>query len=168
MHELNSEHEPEAADLTDRLVSFGDALYTSQKLRSPLTCVGHQPSFDKVQRRKGRGAAHRISAERPAVRAGGPRHHALARHDRADRHARAESFCGKEDVGLDLVVLAREHPPFAPNTALNLVAHEQDAVPVAELAKRREEPSGRDDISALALDRLDEDGCDITWIDAPS
>ena len=54
--------------------------------------------------------------------------------------------------------LARPHPAGAPDAGLHLVDHEQDAVVVAQRPELGQPPGGRDDVAALALDRLDEDG----------
>ena len=51
--------------------------------------------------------------------------------------------------------------PVRPDAALHLVGHQQDAVPVADLAQPPEEADRRDDVAALALDRLDEDAGDV-------
>src|SRR5207302_11336196 len=46
----------------------------------------------------------------------------------------------------------------ASHTALDLVAHQQDAVPVAQLAQRLHVAGRRHDVAALPLDRLHENG----------
>ena len=48
--------------------------------------------------------------------------------------------------------------PVRPMPRLHLVGDQQDAVPVAQLAQRRQEARRRHVIAAFALDRLDEDG----------
>src|SRR6266581_3722181 len=88
-----------------------------------------------------------------AVRARLPLHGRLLRDDRADRHAAAEALRREQDVGLDPLVLAGEHASGPPDAALDLVAHEQDAVAVAQLAQCREVPGRWHDIAALTLDR---------------
>ena len=63
-----------------------------------------------------------------------------------------------DDIGLDLGVL--DGPPLAgaAGAGLDLVGDEEDAVTVADLTQFLHEDGGRDDVAALALDGLDEDG----------
>ena len=55
----------------------------------------------------------------------------------------------------------------ATDAALNLIGDEEDAVLVAERAKRGEVIGRRHDVSALALNRLDEDGGDVARVELP-
>ena len=56
-----------------------------------------------------------------------------------------------------------DRPPFAgaPHAALHFVHDQQDAVFIAQLAQRREESVRRDNVSAFALDRFDQDTRDL-------
>ena len=85
--------------------------------------------------------------------------------DGADRHAGSQSLRGEEDVGLDALVLAGPHLSGAPDAALHLVRHQQDAVPVAERAQVAQPSRRRDDVAAFSLNRLDEDGGDVARVE---
>ena len=92
----------------------------------------------------------------------GPQAHELALGDhRAERHARGDALGREQDVGLDVPVLDRPHLPGAAGARLDLVGDEQDPVPVAQLAQARQEVVLGDDVAALALDRLDDDGGEL-------
>ena len=58
-------------------------------------------------------------------------------------------------------MLRREHLAGAADAGLHLVEHEQDPVLVADLPQPLEEPVRRDEIAALALQRLDHDRRDF-------
>src|ERR1043166_4264350 len=62
----------------------------------------------------------------------------------------------EQDVGLDPLVLRRPHLAGASHAALHLVAHQQDAVAVAQLAQRLHIAGRRHDVAAFPLDRLHE------------
>ena len=64
-------------------------------------------------------------------------------------------------VGLDPVVLDREHPPGAAEAGLHLVDDHDDPVLVAEPADAGHEVPRRDDEPAFALHRLDHDRRDL-------
>src|SRR5207247_7806239 len=117
------------------------------------------------QRGERRGAAHGVAAEGAAVGARLPLRARLLRDERADRHAAAEALRREPNVGLDALVLAGEHASGPPDAALDLVAHEQDAVAVAQLAQCLEVSGRWHDIAALTLDRLDEDGRRVPGIE---
>ncbi len=91
-----------------------------------------------------------MRAARPAL------HEALPRDDHPDRQARAEALGERRDVGRHAPMLAGEHAAGAADTRLDLVRDHQDAVAVAQRAQPRQEARRRDDVAALALDRLDE------------
>ena len=55
--------------------------------------------------------------------------------------------------------------PVRPIAGLHLVDDEQDAVPVGDLAQRRQEAVRRDDVAALAEDRLDQERGHVVGVD---
>src|SRR5205823_8534718 len=64
---------------------------------------------------------------------------------------------GQQDVRLDPLIFACPHHAAAPDPALHFVAHEQNAVAIAQLAQRLEVAGRRHDVASLTLNRLDED-----------
>src|SRR5436309_632164 len=83
-------------------------------------------------------------------------HDRFLSHDRADRHAAAEPLGREQHIRLDPLMLARPHFAGPSYAALYLVAHEQDAVAVAQLPQRLQIAGRRHHVAALALDRLHE------------
>ena len=55
-------------------------------------------------------------------------------------------------------MLAGKHPSGAADARLHLVEDQQDAVPIAQFAQSGQEPVRRHEVTALALDRLHQDG----------
>ena len=89
-------------------------------------------------------------------------------HHGADRHARAESLGGQQDVGLHALVVAGPHLPGPADAALHFVRHQQDAVFVAQ-GPQVAQPSGRrDDVAAFTLNRLHEDGRHVPRVEMPA
>ena len=93
--------------------------------------------------------------------AGLPVHDFGARHADAERHAGGDALGHADDVGLDAGVL--DGPPLAgaAGAGLHFIGDEEDAVLVADAAQFLHEDGGSDDVAALALDGLDEDGGDF-------
>ena len=84
-----------------------------------------------------------------------------AGHGRQGKAAR-DALGGRDQIGNDAEVLAREHLAGAGEAGLDLVGDEDDVVRAAPVDERRQEAVGGDDEAALALDRLDDDrrrGC---------
>jgi hypothetical protein len=102
-----------------------------------------------------------VSTTRPAL------HQAPAGHHRTDGEAGPEPLGQSHDVGLYALVLTGEHPAGPSDARLHLVEDQQDAVPVAEFAQPGQEPGRRHDVTALALDRLDQDGGDLARRNTP-
>ena len=106
-------------------------------------------------------AAHPIgvAAVGPAVAAGRPGGHQLGRRaERGEGEAGRDALGHADDVGLDPVVLDREHPPGAAEAGLDLVGDEQDAVLPAELDESLQEPRRRGHVAPLAQHRLEDHG----------
>src|SRR5205814_10181406 len=104
------------------------------------------------------GAGDRVATEGRGMAPTGPIHHRGSCDDGAQGEPDGDPLGQAEDVAGDSPMLGREHLPGPPDPALDLVKDEQDAMLIAELAESRQEVEGRDDITSLALDRLDEDG----------
>ena len=102
----------------------------------------------------------RIAAERRAVRARREDiHHLAGRDEGRDRqHSAAQRLAEDEPVGPDVLVLEGEPGAGASEPRLDLIEDQQHVVRVAQAAKPREKPRGRNDDAGLALDRLDQHG----------
>src|SRR4029077_5026078 len=167
LHELDTDHETSTPDVPDRRVLLLQPFRTGEQPGADLRDVGQELALHDVECGEGRRAAHRVPAERAAVRAGTPFHDRFAGDDRADRHAAAEPLGREQDVGLDLFVLARPHFARTPDTALDLVTYEQDAVAIAQLTQRLEVTGRGHDVATLPLDRLHEHRGDARGIEPP-
>ena len=82
-----------------------------------------------------------------------PGHHCGHRHDPA-----TERLAEDVGVGHDALVVARERPPGPAEARLDLVREHQHVALRAQPANLDQEPVGRDDHAALALDGLQQDG----------
>ena len=89
---------------------------------------------------------------------GGQRVHELGPgEDPRQRQARGDPLGHDEDVRLDVPVADGEQLAGPPEAGLDLVGDEQDPVLAGDLAEARQEGRRRDDVAALAEDRLDDD-----------
>ena len=158
--ELDAQHQALAADVADEAVEAADQRpEPGERLLATRGGVVDQAAFEQVDRHEAGGAGDRVAAVGRAVRAGTPRLHEVGPRDhRGQRHAAGDALGGQHDVGLDAPVLDRPHLPGPTRARLDLVGDEQDAVAVAQLAETLEEAVLGDDVAALALDRLDDDG----------
>ncbi len=84
----------------------------------------------------------------------------------ADKRQSVGDALGRDDqIGVDALVLAREHRAGAGESGLHLVGDEHDAVLAAPVEQCRQEALGGHDEPALALDRLDDHGGEIVGAD---
>ena len=122
-----------------------------------LAAFSRYSIFDQVDGRQGGRAGDRVAAEGVAVGAARPVHDGIAGDAGTQGHAGGDALGGGDDIRLDVKVL--DGPPLAgaAHAALDLVGDEQDVVLVAQFAQGGEEPGGRDDVAAFALDGLDQD-----------
>src|SRR5438128_3530895 len=157
LDELDTDHQAPPPHLPDRTVLLLQPLHAGEQTLTQARHIGQQLALHYVERGERRRAAHRVPAEGAAVRPRLPLHDRFFGDDRADRHAAAEPLRREQHVGLDPLVLARPHLAGPPHAALHLVAHQQDAVAVAQLAQRLQVARRRHHVPALALDRLHED-----------
>src|SRR5271168_4124018 len=108
------------------------------------------------------GACGRISPKRPAETAGSRGVHDLgAAGDGGERESSAEGLGGEDEVGLDGELLGGEEGSGAAEAGLDFVRYENDAVLLAGRVEDLEEACGRDDESAFAKHRLDDDCGDL-------
>ncbi len=77
-------------------------------------------------------------------------------HDRPDRHATAEAFCQRDDVGLDALSLMSEPLACATNPCLDLIDDEQGSVLAGDRPRCREIARRSRNDSAFTLNRLQE------------
>src|SRR6185369_6169609 len=68
-----------------------------------------------------------------------------------------------DNVGLDAVIIQREHLARATHAALDLIDNQKNAVLVTDAAQLAEESLRSGHITAFALDGLDDDGRDLGW-----
>ena len=83
----------------------------------------------------------------------------------AKRQPVGDALGGDDEVGIDAVVLTREHRTRAGEPGLHLVGDEDHAVLPAPIEQRRQEAFGGNDETALALDRLDDHGGQVVGAD---
>jgi hypothetical protein len=82
-------------------------------------------------------------------------------HGDAQRHAGGNALRHANDVGLHAGVFNRKPFARAADATLHFVDHQQDAVLVADAPQFLHENGRSDDVSAFALNRLDENGGDF-------
>ena len=87
-----------------------------------------------------------------------PSHQVLARDHGPQREATGDALPGDHDVGLHPPVLDGPHLAGPSHARLDLVGHEQDPVPLAQLAEVGHPSIRRQHVSALAQDGLHHDG----------
>ncbi len=126
-------------------------------MRADVRGIRDEPLLQQRNRRERRRARHRIAAERARMRPRRPRHQAAARERHAERHPRRDPFRDRDDVGLDAGEFDGEHLPSAAHSGLHFVDDQQDAVLGRQRPKPLHEFVGRNDVSALALNRFDDD-----------
>jgi hypothetical protein len=78
--------------------------------------------------------------------------------DHADGQAGAESLRQRHNVRHHIEVLRGEHLARAADAGLDLVKNQQNAVPIAQFPQALQKSIGGNQVAALALNRLDENG----------
>ena len=84
-------------------------LQTRLQVSADFRRVLDETAFEQLDRLQCRGDANGVAAERRCVCARLPVHEIRACDASADWQTRADAFRDADDVGLDVVVLAREH-----------------------------------------------------------
>src|SRR5579871_373175 len=92
------------------------------------------------------------------MRAGRPRHQIGPSYGRAQRQSAGNAFRHRQNVRRRLKMLRRPHLPGPADTRLHFVENEQHTKPLGDTRQFVEEFLRRDDVAALALHRLDDDG----------
>ena len=135
LDELERPHGAEAPRVADEREAVDESAEAPLDLgpdrRSPARGAGAARS--KSDGRQGRGAGDRVAGVGAAEPADLRAVHDLgAAGDGGDRQPAAERLGHRHDVGLEVVVLGREHPPGPSESRLDLVDDEQDPVLAAE------------------------------------
>ena len=163
LDELDREHRSEAADVADLRMPLLPLQHPAPNgLADALGTVDEALVLEDVEDGERGRQRDRVADVGAADRAVAGRVHdlRLAEHAR-ERQPGGDRLGDRDQVGLDAVVLDREHPAGAAEAGLHLVDDEDDPVPVADRAHAREELRRRDDEAALALDGLDDDRRDV-------
>ena len=147
LDELDREHRAEPAHVADR----GEALLPREHARAHRLAdlrraLDDVLLLDHVEHRERRGLRDGIADVRAADRGVAGRVHDLGGADHArERQPGGDRLRDGHQVGLDAVVLHREHAPGAPEAGLHLVGDEDDPVLVADPAQaRRGSPAARE------------------------
>ncbi|EGJ74420.1 putative 4-aminobutyrate transaminase [Streptomyces sp. Tu6071] len=167
LDELGRDHPAAPAHVADDLVLL------LERDQSPLhdlldaLRLGVEVEFlHGLDRAERRGARDGVAAVRTAEAAGVRGVHDLgAPCHRGEREAAGDALGGRDQVGDDALVLAREPLARTAEAGLDLVGDEDDAVLCRELAQRRQEALRRLDEAALAEHGLDDDGGDVVRAD---
>ena len=133
-----------------------------QRRRPPSRALSISPCSISVERRERGRARERVAAVRRAVRARRPTSSGSSRAIIAPSGMPLAMPLPASTMSGSTPKCSIAHIlPGPPHPGLHLVGHEQDPVPVAELAQVAEPPLGRQDVAALAQDRLDDDRGDL-------
>src|SRR5690606_626466 len=105
---------------------------------------------------------NRVTAERTTDASGRGNVHdfCASRHTR-ERKPTRDSLRGEDHVWFEPEVLAREHVSGAGDPRLDVVGDKDDSVLAAPCGKRWEVAVSRDDETALALDRFDDEAREV-------
>ena len=152
--EFDADHQTQAANLLHADLR-GQA--TAKLLAELVTLTGavfDQRFLQEVHGRQRGGAAHRVARAGRPVAARGPGHEFTTSHHRAQGHPRGKALGEHHHVGDHAEVLGGEHPAGSSHPGLHLVEDQQDPVLVADAPQRRQKIRQRQQVSALAQDRL--------------
>src|SRR5262249_2952652 len=112
------------------------------------------------------GAGDRVAAVCAAQPTGVDRVHDLRTPgDAGQRKAAGDRLRGGDEIGYDRLVIRGEPISGPAEASLDLVGDEQRAVMGGPAGQRGQEPGSGYDEATLALDRLDQDRCDVRGAD---
>ena len=155
---LQPDHESLSPHLTNARESRCQRFQPGAKLSTAYLGIDAVPPCDQSQGLQGRHAGHGVAAECRGMAAAGPVHHRGPRHDRPQRQSVGNPFGQAHDIALNPPVLAGKVLASPAKSALHFVQHQEHTVLVADLSQAWQKIVRRNDVAALALDRLDEDG----------
>ncbi len=164
-HDLNANHQSTASNIAD------DLEFLCPIREAPENVVAHALgiflvlALDQIHRGQRRRNANRISAERRAVSAGLPAHHALSCDDRAEWHAARNTLSGTKNVRFDSGVFTGPPLPGTSHTRLHFVHDEQDAVLPADALQFLQKELRCGHVPAFALNGLNDDARDVLGIE---
>ena len=158
--ELGAHHQAETTHLGDPVELVLQRLDPLAELRAPRHDVGEERRvLHDLDGGQSRRTAHCIAAVGTPVTARRPLVVDVATGaERSEREAAGDALGHADDVGLDAVVVDREHAAGATETALHLVGDEEDPVLTAPLDDAVDERSGSRDVATFTEHRFEDDG----------
>ncbi len=175
VRQLDADHEAAAADLVHGLQRrdvLAEQLAEQRDLR--LQRGDRRLALEDLERRQRRGAGERVAGVGVTVKEGLQLGEvaeerlvdALAGERRGERQVAAgEALRDAHEVGRDVLLLAGEHRPRAAEAGGDLVADQQHAVLVAQLAHGAQVAVGvREDARGALHERLDDDRRDVPGV----
>ncbi len=119
-----------------------------------------------IKDRQGRGHCQRTGrvGAAQAARHRGVHNFSATAHGR-QRHTTGQTLGQGHEIRHNTEMLHREHRTGAGKAGLDFVSDQQNTVLVTKLAQRDHEFLGHDIKAAFALDRLDDNGCDLVGLD---
>ncbi len=157
LDELHADHQADAAHVTDGGMARHDLVQGVEGVLPDGGGIFQVLIFDQVDGGKGSRAGHGVAAKGVAVRTARPGHDGITGDADTHGHAGGDALGNGDDIRFDVKMLDRPPLAGASHAALDFVGDEQDVVLVAQFAQGGEEPGGRNDVAALALDGLDQD-----------
>ena len=165
---LHADHQSRAANVAEPGVARRDHQQPRTELRPAGRGVGDELLLlDRLEDGDPRRARDRDSRRTSSRGRRGPSAgEALAAGDeRTQRQPVRDALRRADDVGNDPGMLEAPHPTRPAVAGLDLVADEQDAVPVAQRAEAPEELEQRGNVAALAEHGLDQHGRHVRGLD---
>jgi hypothetical protein len=162
--DFDADHQAQAAHVCDAVgVSLGHLLEAAFQAIAHEAGVLDEAVLQQLERRECCRDGHRIPSEGGGVGTRGPAHHIGACDGDPKGKSRRDAFGDGHDVRHKVEVFARPQATGAPHPRLHLIGDDEDAVGLAQAIQPVEETARGDDVSPLALNRLDDDGGHFLW-----
>src|SRR5471030_1312818 len=162
--QFDRDHRAQGTDFTDHRVLGLDGFEAShQTLANRLAAVQQVFFFKHFHHGQGRGASDRATGVGAAQTAwsNGVHVFSLAAHT-GQREATSDGFGEGGQIGSNAHLFHGEERAGAASASLHFVSDQQNAVLVAQFTQTLHERFRRDVETAFALNRLDDDGSDVT------